>query len=223
MSYCGVIFDFNGTLFFDTNYHRQVWKDIAKTQWSMHLSDEQIEQRFLGKNNETIIDECTNYALTREENRKLSERKEAMYRELCKQHPETSKLAPGAIALFDFLQANHIPMTIASASIPANIDFYVEYFQLDRWMDPKTIACDDGTHKDKRGMFQQAARNIGCDIKECLVFEDSVSGIRFAHDVFAKDIIAINSEHDNNRFHEFPYLLGIYDDFTSIDFQTLFL
>ncbi|MCI9292001.1 MAG: HAD family phosphatase [Erysipelotrichaceae bacterium] len=222
MNYHGVIFDFNGTLFFDTKYHKQVWKQIAETQWSLHLSDEEIQQHFLGKNNETIIDAFADRPLTREENKQLSEKKEAMYRELCRQHPETSNLAPGAEKLFDFLKANHIPMTIASASIKANIDFYVEYFRLDQWMDPQTITFDDGTYEDKRGMFTQAAKNIGCDISECLIFEDSISGIRFAHDVKAKAVIAINSEHDNDRYQAFPFLLGIYHDFNDFDFHGIF-
>ena len=59
-------------------------------------------------------------------------------------------LVPGVPAFFDLLKEKGIPFTIASASIKENIDFFVEHYHLDRWIDPATIRYDDGTYSDKR-------------------------------------------------------------------------
>lgn len=221
MEFQGIVFDFNGTLFFDSHYHNQVWKQLAKELRGTALSDEEMNGHIHGKNNEKIIDYISDHTLTKEENEKLSKRKEAMYRELCKANPKTTKLAAGVLPLFQELQEHHIPFTIASASIKENIDFYIEQFHLDQWIDPKTIAYDDGSYEDKIEMFKQAANNIGCDITQCLVFEDSNSGIRFAHSAQAKGILAIDSIHEPERYAQFPYLLGIYDDFSAITYHVL--
>lgn len=217
----GIVFDFNGTLFFDSHYHNQVWKQLAKELRGTELSDEEMNGHIHGKNNEKIIDYITDHTLTKEENLKISKRKEQMYRELCMVNVSTTVLAPGVLSLFQELKDHHIPFTIASASIKENIDFYISQFGLDQWMDPNTITYDDGSYEDKVKMFAQAAHNIGCSISECLVFEDSASGIRFAHEVGAKGIIAIDSIKERDRYTAFPYLLGIYDDFTPITYTMI--
>lgn len=218
----GIIFDFNGTLFFDSHYHNQVWKQIAIKLRGSELSDEEMNGIIHGKNNEKIIDYITNHRVSREENHRISLQKEAEYRKLVMANPETSHLAPGAIALFDACKERGIPFTIASASIKENIDFYVSYFHLDEWMDPATIVYDDGSYEDKIKMFQTAANNLHVDIQDCLIFEDSASGIRFAHEAGANNIIAIDSIQEPKRYEAFPYLKGVYEDFTKIPFSMIF-
>lgn len=217
----GIIFDFNGTLFFDSHYHNQVWKQIALELRQDALSDEELNGMIHGKNNENIIDYLSARPLSREENRKISLQKEAQYRNLVKAHPQTSQLAYGATALLDACKAQGIPFTIATASIKENVDFYVSYFHLDDWMDPSTIVYDDGSYEDKIKMFQDAAKNLHLDIQNCVVFEDSASGIRFAHEAGANTIIAIDSIKEPKRFAQFPYLKGIYEDFTNISLSTI--
>lgn len=216
MKYQGVIFDFNGTLFFDSHYHDLVWKQIAKELRGYELSDAELQREVHGKNNEKIIDALSVAPLSRTENKRISLEKEAKYRAMVKEHPETSVLAPGAIAFFEKLKQHHIPFTIASASIKENVDFYVSYFHLSSWIDPKTIVYDDGSYENKIGMFQDAAKNIGTKIEECLVFEDSHSGIQFAHAAHAKGIIVIDAHRDPQRYLDFPYVNGIYPDFTNL-------
>jgi len=42
MKYTGVIFDFNGTLFWDTGLHNEAWQ-IFLDKYNLHLSDEKIK------------------------------------------------------------------------------------------------------------------------------------------------------------------------------------
>lgn len=221
MKYQGVIFDFNGTLFFDSHYHNQVWKQIAKQIRGTEFSDEEMNTCVHGKNNEKVIDSLVSEPISREENTRLSKEKEAQYRSMVMEHPETSKLAPGAITLMNALKEHGIPFTIASASIKENIDFYVSYFKLDQWIDPETITYDDGSYEDKVAMFQDAAKRLHVPIERCLVFEDSHSGIHFAHEAKVQDIIAIDSIHEPERYDEFSYLKGIYEDFTQIPIEEI--
>lgn len=48
MKYSGVIFDFNGTLFWDTPLHNKAWNIFLKKR-GMHLSDHDSSLPFTGK------------------------------------------------------------------------------------------------------------------------------------------------------------------------------
>ena len=54
MAVKGVIFDFNGTLFFDTQLHNQAW-DIFLERYSLNLDDEEKDRKIHGKNNADIL------------------------------------------------------------------------------------------------------------------------------------------------------------------------
>lgn len=221
MRYQAVIFDFNGTMFYDSAYHNQVWKDIYKEYRGVELTDEELASSIHGRNNEKIIEFMTEGKLSQAENEALSKEKEARYRKLCREHPETTVLAPGLIEFLNELKKRNIPFTIASASIKENIDFFISTFHLDTWMDPSLIVYDDGSYPDKVSMFQTAAKHLQVPIEECLIFEDSDSGIRFAKGAGAKGIIAINSTQDKERYAKFPYVLAVLNDYVDFPYEIL--
>lgn len=221
MKYAGILFDFNGTLFFDSHYHDLAWKQVSKEIRGYPFTDEEIAQHMHGKNNEKIIDYIYGKPMEPSENKRYSLKKEAIYRQMCLAHPEEFHLAPGVEDFLDACKQQGIPMIIATASIIENVRFFVEHFHLERWMDPSLIVYDDGSFEDKVTMFQEAARRLHVNVNDCLVFEDSLSGIRFAHEAEVKDIIVINSVHDVKRYEQFPYITYICDDFVDFPMDLL--
>lgn len=197
----GVIFDFNGTMVFDGKYHDLAWMNFSKKLRGYSFSEEEIYRQVHGKVNEQIIDYLVP-GLDRKTNKKLSLEKEAIYREMCLNDCENYKLVDGLSEYMDYLKEKNIPFTIASASIKENIDFFVEVFQLGKWMDVDTIVYDDGILNNKEKMFLQAARNLNLDIKDCLIFEDSFIGIHAAHKVGTGKIIAIPAEKYRKEMEE---------------------
>lgn len=222
MNQHGVIFDFNGTLFFDSHYHNQVWKQISEELRGTALSDKELNLYVHGKNNEKIIDYITGHSLSREEKERISKQKEAQYRKMVAAHPDTSVLVPGAISLFEELTEAQIPFTIASASIKENIDFFISFFHLERWIDPITITYDDGTYEDKVAMFQDAARKLHVPVHECVIFEDSHSGIQFAKAAGVKAIMVIDAQRQPQAYRAYPYIKGVYEDFCNIHIADIF-
>lgn len=189
----GVIFDFNGTLFFDSDKHVLAWGRLAEELRGCSISYEELLTHFYGVPNNRAIEyllqkPCDEYELTR-----YSEKKEAYYRELCVVDTERFHLAEGACGFFEKLKQQQIPFTIASASIKENIDFFVESFDLSQWFSSEKIVYDDGRFKNKVQMFLYAAEMIGVPISECLIFEDSDSGIRDAFQAGCRSIIVVDS------------------------------
>ena len=189
----GVIFDFNGTLFFDSEKHLMAWGRMAKELRGYGTTPEEMQQHFYGVPNNKAIEYIFQKECDEAELNKYSQLKEAYYREFCKEDPEMFHLVAGAHELFDALKAQGIPFTIASASIKPNIDFFVESFELEKWFDSEKIIYDDGSYANKKAMFLDAAKVIGVPMEECIVFEDSESGIRDAYAVGCRNIVVIDS------------------------------
>lgn len=217
----GVLLDFNGTLFFDSKYHELAWQKICEQMRGYPMSKDEIKNNTHGKNNEQIVDYITDGRLSKEENKRVSLVKEEMYREMCLNDYDNLKLAKGVEEFLDYLVSHKIPFTIASASIKENIDFFVETFMLNKWLDPQTIVYDDGTYPTKVEMFKQASKNIGVDIKDCLVLEDSISGITYAKECLVASIIAVNSDGYIQKYEQFDCLTKIINDFSEFPYEIL--
>ena len=192
-NYKGVIFDFNGTLFFDSEKHVLAWGKMAEELRGFGIGLEEMQAHFYGVPNNCAIEYILQKECTEEELTKYSELKEAYYRDFCREDKETFHLVAGCHEFFDKLKEENIPFTIASASIKPNIDFFVESFELEKWFEPEKIVYDDGSFANKVKMFQYAAEVIGVPIEDCLIFEDSDSGIRDAHKAGCKNIIVVDS------------------------------
>ena len=185
-----VIFDFNGTLFFDTCFHEEAWSKIYK---ELKETDQELNTAiFSGQNNDELI-QFLAPDLTKKERQEVSVRKEALYRDLCKRNPEKVHLTAGAEELFSELKEQKIPFALATASIIDNVDFYFSTFHLNRWFEREMCVYDDGAYANKGEMHLEAARRLGTAFSECIVIEDSVGSIRYAKENGAGKVIGIGS------------------------------
>ena len=203
----GVVFDFNGTLFFDAEYHLAVFDRLKMELTGEHMDMAEMEQTCAGVPNTEIFQRLSKVKLTREECEAYSRRKEEIYRNIVRNIQGGARLCPGTEAMFSLLQKRKIPFTIASASIKENIDFFVKIFHLDQWMDPDQIVYDNGSYTNKTAMFEEAFRRL--NVREGrLVFEDSLSGVRCGSEAGAK-IIAIDNPNLHDTFASNPDVIAL--------------
>lgn len=190
MKYNGIIFDFNGTLLFDTDLHVKAWDTIAKKLHKGPITYETIVRNYWGLANEELLRKLTDNIYSDQEYQQLSQEKEALYRQYVCENKQY-QLVDGVIDFFNYLKNNNIPFTIASASIKENIDFYITHFKLKKWIDPAMIVYDNGQYKNKEEMYAQAIKILNLK-KPYLIFEDSINGIKSALKTGA-DVIGIDT------------------------------
>jgi beta-phosphoglucomutase len=207
----GAIFDFNGTLFWDTAFHDLAF-DIFLEKHNIQLTGEEKCIKIHGQTNPDIMRSIFGVQLTEKEINDYSQDKELIYRQLC---INDLKFAPGAEDLFDFLKANNIPFTIASSSGIENISFYFANMGLDRWFSLDKVVYNNGTFRGKPypDGFLAAAKKLQVRPEECAIFEDSVAGIEAAENAGAGKIYIVNSYGEN--YSRFSYDIII--DFGSVD------
>jgi len=202
MTYKGVIFDFNGTLLWDTGLHNQAW-DIFLERYHMPLSDQQKNEIIHGKNNHLIFETLFNRKMTLEESGKFIHEKELIYRGLCVE--SGIGFAPGALEFIDFLKKHNIKCAIATASGKENIDFYIDHFKLGSVIDVKDITYDNNTIRSKPDpeIFEIAIHKLGLKSTHVVIFEDSLAGITAAARSGAGRVIIVNST--NSDYSQFDY------------------
>lgn len=204
MNFNCVVFDFNGTLFFDDDKHVAAWNQISKEIRGIGITPQELHENINGVPNQQTITFLSGGTYTQEQIDFYSQKKEAVYREKCMEDTENFHLVDGAEEYFDYLKSKNIPFTIATASIKPNVDFFIESFHLDRWIPRDHFVYDDGTYENKVAMFQDACRILGSDPDHCLVFEDSGSGIRNAYEAGCSNIIIMAGQKDFAEFEGKP-------------------
>lgn len=184
-----VIFDFNGTLFFDSDFHMEAWPKVYS---EYHGGSTEIPDRsiFCGAHNDEIIRNMAPQ-LNAQEREVCSRYKESLYRSICLEHPDQLHLTAGAEDLFNTLSIQKVPFTLATASILDNVNFYFETFGLGRWFDLDLCVYDDGNYQNKGEMQLEAARRLGVSLSDCVVIEDSITAISWASRLHAGLIIGI--------------------------------
>ena len=219
----GIIFDFNGTLFFDSEMHLEAWREFSEKLRGTPFSDEEMRHHMFGRTNHDIIA----YAIGKEPSPELVERlafeKEELYRNRCRAMGKDCKLAPYAVEFLDYLKSNNVPMTIATMSEKDNVDFYIEGFNLAQWFDIDKIVYSDGTMRGKPApdIYEIAAQKLNLKPAECIVVEDALSGIEAAKNAGIGKIIAIASMDGKDLYKDIPCVSQIITTFDEFD-KTLF-
>ena len=219
MKFDGVIFDFNGTLFFDSKKHYDAWKLFSKKIRGTEFSDDEMRKYMFGRTNEDIITYALGQKPDKELCEKLSKEKEALYRNMCLEDKENFHFAPNAENLLDFLCKNNIPHTIATMSEKDNVDFYIKEMKLSRWFDIDKIVYDDGSIPGKPApdIYLKAAEMIGVNPQSCIVFEDAISGIQAANNAGIGMIIAIASLENESLYKNMECVSQIITDYNKFD------
>ncbi|MCD7839090.1 MAG: HAD family phosphatase [Erysipelotrichaceae bacterium] len=212
----GVIFDFNGTLFLDNDKHILAWNKISRLLRNCDISDKELHDHFNGVPNQLIIPYLMGKECSADEIQYYSMLKEQYYREYCLEDITNFHLTNGAISYFELLIEQHIPMTIASASIKENMDFFICHFHLDQWFNISKIVYDDGSYENKVSMYLQAAQNINISITDCMIYEDALSGITSAYQAGCSHIIVLNSANKRQEYQQLPGVVQVIDDFKEV-------
>lgn len=212
----GVIFDFNGTLFWDSKYQESSWDEFLEAH-QIYLTQAQKKEYIHGRNGKDTLEILFQRKFSDAEVEQYTEEKEILYRNECLKHE--MKLAPGATALFDYLKAHEIPMAIATASGKTNVDFFIDQFNLLKYFAEEHIIYNDGKIKGKPNpeIFEKAIRTLGVIAEASIIFEDSFSGIQAALNCKVGNVIIVNSTQEDYS----PFNLPVIDHFDAFDRKLL--
>jgi HAD superfamily hydrolase (TIGR01509 family) len=217
MKYKAVIFDFNGTLFWDTQMHNLAW-DIFLQKHRISLSDEEKTEKIHGRSNVDILMSLFKPKPDEKDLSVMAKEKERIYHDICLKN--RMEFAPGATGFMSFLKNKQIPYTLATSSDWTNIAFYLKHMDLAKWFEPDKMVYENGSFRSKPSpdIFLLASEKAGVAPTELIIFEDSPTGILAAENAGAGKIIIVNSTRKD--FTHLPY--QVISSFDEVD-RALFM
>lgn len=208
----GIIFDFNGTLFFDGPIHKAIWKQIyINVYGSDKWFDLFFKEYMAGQNTDIFksLYELSGKNITNIDYLKqCSEEKEKVYRDIVRTHK--FELVNGATQVLDYIKKYNIPTILCTNSIKSNVDFFFDYFKLGNWFNRDEAIIDDDDHNEKSEMYKEAIEKLNEDPYDILIIEDSHTGVNAAIKAGAKKIVVINKNKDEFNEEE---VIAVIDDF----------
>ncbi|GAB4037955.1 HAD family hydrolase [Spirosoma jeollabukense] len=172
-----VIFDMDGVIV-DTNpHHRIAWREYYQRNGKT-LSDDDFVQHVSGKHNSDIVAHLfPDQALTSEEVVRLSNEKEALFREL---YSAAITPVPGIVAFLQVLKDAGIRTAVATSAPVENLDFVMDALNIRQYFDALLNESMVSHPKPDPEIYQKAMALLGVEPADCVIFEDSMTGIQAA-------------------------------------------
>lgn len=213
------IFDLNGTMINDMEYHIKAWSHTLNDSLKAGLNREQVKSQMYGKNEELLDRVFGKGHFSKERADEISLEKEKRYQEEFRPH---LMLIAGLPAFLQKAAERNIPMAIGSAAIPFNIDFVLDNLAIRHYFKAVVSAADVNISKPHPETFLKAARQLGVSPGECLVYEDAPKGVEAAMNA-GMDCIVLTTLHGKEEFQDYPNVAGYIADYTDPSLDELFI
>ncbi len=189
-----VIFDFNGTLFWDSEINFEAWKRVVKIWFDREYS---IDEYFIlnGRTTKETLFILFDRDLSDIEVEEYSLQKANEYFKIMKEREESISLAPGVTTFIENLKNRGINVAIATSATTEYMNEYDKYFKLHKYFDKQFIIANDGNYKSKPDseIYIKAIETLNVSHSNVVVFEDTKSGILSAYNAKVNKVFAINS------------------------------
>ena len=213
--YKAFLFDLNGTIIDDMQYHITAWHRILNSLGA-DVSLQRTKEECYGKNGE-LLERIFPGVYTQAEKDRLSIEKEKAYQK------EFKPLLQFIDGFEPFLQKIHgqgIKTAIGSAAITFNIDFVLDGLNIRHLMDA-IVSADDVVHsKPHPETFLKCAEALGISPGDCLVFEDAPKGVEAAQNA-GMDCIVITTMHSPEEFSSYKNIIGFIPDYKDHQLRNL--
>jgi beta-phosphoglucomutase family hydrolase len=214
MAFKAAIFDMDGTMIDSMPYHAQSWKMFFKNR-GLEVSDAELKEKGHG----TLYDIMPRFFgehLTREESYKLAMEKETLFRSLYAPYMEP---IAGLRQWLDLLRRNQIKIGLGTAADYSNTDFTLDTLSLRPYFDVIVTSDLVPEGKPSPAVYLYAARQLGVNPEQCVVFEDTFSGVA-AGKAAGMKVIAVTTMHAPHEWLD-KGVNGIISTYLDADLNTL--
>jgi HAD superfamily hydrolase (TIGR01509 family) len=170
-----LIFDMDGVLVHSMPLHTLAWEHyLAK----LGIRVENLERRMHGRRNSELVRDLIDANLPEDEIFEHGAGKERLFREMMIDDGLSQYEIPG---VREFLERHReLPKAVASNAEPENIDFVLDRFGLRTYFPVTVNGMQVSRPKPFPDVFLEAARRLDTETDQCIVFEDSPTGVRAA-------------------------------------------
>ena len=168
-----LIFDMDGVIVDSNPVHREAWEQYNR-RFGIETTEE-MQQGMYGKRNDQIVRDYMGTHLSEADVFEHGAAKERLFRELIGPNL-ASHIVPGAREFLARHQA--LPMAVASNAEEANVSFVLKTAGLAQFFRAVVDGHQVSNPKPAPDVFLKAAELLGVEPRDCIVFEDSYSGVQ---------------------------------------------
>jgi|SRR5690606_19379700 len=199
-----VIFDMDGVICHTNPYHAKAFEQFFD-KYEIPYTEKEFEEHMYGKHNSYIMTHFFKREIIGQELQQLEDEKESLFREIYQQ--EVVPL-PHYLPFLDDLKSAGFKTAVATSAPLANLKLIVDSLQIDTKMDSLMASEDVSQHKPHPEVYLKSADKLGVQPTECVVFEDSFSGVTAALNAGMK-VVGVLSSHTQDELP--PCSLYIHD------------
>ncbi len=205
-----VLFDMDGVIV-DTNpAHKIAILQFCK-KYNKNLSDEELTKYIWGRTNKEWIRHLFGESISDAQLKAYADEKESLFRKI---YEPDIRLLKGLGVFLELLEKNNIPKAVGTSAPPENVDFVFRHTGISRYFDVVLDERAVTTGKPNPEIYLKAANALNVDPADCIVIEDSLSGIEAGKRAGSK-VIGITTTHSDAELSM--------ADLTAPDFTTLTL
>jgi beta-phosphoglucomutase len=208
------IFDMDGTLIDNTPYHFKSWQSLFKKYGKGELSKATYYTEMSGVPVMETIRRVFGEGRDEAELKALLNEKEEFYRQLYAPYVAPVK---GLVEFLTGLKNSGIKMAMATSATIEDVDFILNRIPIRADFDAIVNSTMVTRPKPDPQIFLKAAETLNMPPENCVVFEDSLAGVKAANSAGMK-VVAITTGHTADELH--PVNLVI-DDYTQLGVQQL--
>ncbi len=212
------LFDLNGTMVNDMEFHNHAWHDILTKDLGASISFEGVKKQMYGKNQDLLERVFGVGHFSQEQIDQISIEKEHRYQAAYKAH---LKLIAGLDEFLDKAKHANILMAIGSAAIPFNINFVLDNLDLHSYFGAVVSAEDVVKSKPDPETFTKGAKLLGVEVQDCIVFEDAPKGVEAAQ-LAGMRCVALTTMHTADEFSAYDNIIAFIEDYNDPALGRLF-
>lgn len=171
-----VIFDFDGVIIDSEPVHEEAWSIFLK-KYSVQFN-ETMKMGFKGRTaKENLKRTFGEYKYGEDEINIMAHTKQSIYRDILK---HKIKLVNGVERFLEDLVENEYKTALATSSVRKNLELVFSLFSLKKYFNIIVTSEEVKKGKPDPEIFLTAANKLSVNPSECVVFEDSLTGVEGA-------------------------------------------
>ena len=206
-----VIFDMDGVICHTNPFHSQAFKIFFEKR-NLFPTEEDFMRHMYGKNNGYILSHFLGRKIDGQELLELEDEKESLFREIYQHHVDP---IVGFMEFFHALKEHGLKTGVATSAPFANLELIGGKLDLFPYLESALASEQVSKHKPDPEVYLKTAANLSLLPGQCIVFEDSFSGVSAAKNAGMK-VVGVLSSH---RVDELPICDLYIENYLNLDVQ----
>lgn len=212
-----VIFDMDGVICHTNPFHSKAFRVFFEKR-NLYPTDEEFAEHMFGKSNSYILRHFLGREIVGEEFEEMEEEKESLFREIYADY--VSPIAGFSEWLVSLKEAG-FKTGVATSAPRANLDLIMTKLGFEPHMESILASEDVTKHKPDPQVYLKSADNLFVNSKNCVVFEDSFSGVSAAINAGMK-VVGVLSSHTKSELPPCDFYMSNYSDISLDSLNRIF-